>query len=85
VAVQWGIAGIIVLYLMWISHLRLFLGKEGLFAWIGLAAVVQNFFSSLLNSHLFDFTEGWIYVLAVGVAGGMIGRAQNADAHAGQG
>lgn len=85
VAVQWGIAGIIILYLMWISHLRLFLGKEGLFAWIGLAAVVQNFFSSLLNSHLFDFTEGWIYVLAVGVAGGMIGRAQNADAHAGRG
>lgn len=68
VAVQWGSAGIIVLYLMWISHLRLFIGKEGLFAWIGLAAVVQNFFSSLLNSHLFDFTEGWIYVLAVGVA-----------------
>lgn len=85
VAVQWGIAGIIVLYLMWISHLKLFIGKEGLFAWIGLAAVVQNFISSLLNSHLFDFTEGWMYVLAVGVAGGMIARAQNADALAGQG
>ena len=84
VAVQWGSAGIIVLYLMWISHLRLFIGKEGLFAWIGLAAVVQNFFSSLLNSHLFDFTEGWIYVLAVGVAGGMIARARIADTHAGQ-
>ena len=84
VAVQWGSAGIIVLYLMWISQLRLFIGKEGLFAWIGLAAVVQNFFSSLLNSHLFDFTEGWIYVLAVGVAGGMIARARIADTHAGQ-
>ncbi len=26
--------------------------------------------SSLINSHLFDFTEGWIYVLGVGVAAG---------------
>jgi hypothetical protein len=33
--------------------------------------VVQNMLSSLFNSHLFDFTEGWIYVLGVGVAGGM--------------
>jgi len=38
--------------------------------------VVQNFISSLLNSHLFDFHEGWIYVLGVGVAGGMAARAQ---------
>jgi hypothetical protein len=27
--------------------------------------------SSLLNSHLFDFHEGWMYVLGVGAAGGM--------------
>jgi len=52
----------------------MFIGREGLFAWIGLVAVAQNFFSSLLNSHLFDFTEGWLYVLAVGVAGGMVLR-----------
>jgi O-antigen ligase len=32
---------------------------------------VQNIFTSLFNSHLFDFHEGWIYVLGVGVAGGM--------------
>jgi hypothetical protein len=38
--------------------------------------VVQNFISSLLNSHLFDFHEGWVYVLGVGVAGGMVARAQ---------
>lgn len=74
VAVQWGALGVILLYLMWIVHLRMFVGQQGLFAWIGLAAVAQNFFSSLLNSHLFDFTEGWIYVLAVGVAGGMLLR-----------
>lgn len=75
VAIQWGAVGVVLLYLMWIVHLRMFMGKDGLFAWIGLAAVAQNFFSSLLNSHLFDFTEGWIYVLAVGVAGGMVSGA----------
>jgi hypothetical protein len=32
--------------------------------------VLQNIFSSLFNSHLFDFHEGWMYVLGVGVAGG---------------
>ena len=39
--------------------------------WIGLLVVVQNIFTSLFNSHLFDFHEGWMYVLGVGVAGGM--------------
>jgi O-antigen ligase len=37
--------------------------------WVGLTVVVQNIVSSLLNSHLFDFHEGWLYVLGVGVAG----------------
>lgn len=74
VAVQWGLLGGIVLYGMWLSHLLLFRG-EGLAAWIGLVTVVQNFVSSLLNSHLFDFHEGWMYVLGVGVAGGMSLRA----------
>lgn len=71
VAVQWGLLGVVLLYAIWIAHLRLFLGG-GVAAWIGLVAVVQNFASSLLNSHLFDFHEGWMYVLAVGVAGGMV-------------
>jgi hypothetical protein len=31
----------------------------------------------LFNSHLFDFHEGWMYVLGVGVAGGMILRARD--------
>jgi O-antigen ligase len=75
VAVQWGLLGVILLYAMWIAHLRLFLG-EGLAAWIGLVVVVQNIASSLLNSHLFDFHEGWMYVLGVGVAGGMALRAR---------
>ena len=49
-------------------------------AWIGLLVVVQNIFSSLFNSHLFDFHEGWMYVLGVGVAGGMALRARSAEA-----
>ena len=71
VAIQWGVLGIIVLYAVWWQHLRLFRG-EGLAAWIGLMVVVQNVFTSLFNSHLFDFHEGWMYVLGVGVAGGMV-------------
>jgi O-antigen ligase len=70
VAIQWGLLGCLVLYAVWFSHYRLFL-SHGMIAWIGLAVVVQNVFSSLLNSHLFDFHEGWLYVLGVGVAGGV--------------
>ena len=70
VAVQWGMFGCVVLYAMWLCHLLLFRGKD-LSSWIGLLVVAQNVVSSLLNSHLFDFHEGWIYVLGVGVAGGM--------------
>jgi O-antigen ligase len=71
VAIQWGALGVVVLYAMWLVHLVLFRG-EGLAAWIGLMVVLQNIFSSLFNSHLFDFNEGWMYVLGVGIAGGMV-------------
>ncbi|WP_213770730.1 O-antigen ligase family protein [Bradyrhizobium sp. dw_78] len=71
VAVQWGTVGIVVLYAMWLLHLLLFRG-EGLVAWIGLMVVVQNIFTSLFNSHIFDFHEGWMYVLGVGIAGGTV-------------
>lgn len=74
VAVQWGVAGIAVLYAVWLWHLLLFRG-DGLASWIGLMVVVQNIFTSLFNSHLFDFHEGWMYVLGVGVAGGMVLKA----------
>ncbi len=70
VAVQWGAAGVAVLYAMWLCHLLLFRG-DGLVTWIGLLVVVQNIVTSLFNSHLFDFHEGWMYVLGVGIAGGM--------------
>ena len=74
VAIQWGALGLLALYAIWIAHLSMFLSPSGLAGWIGLVAVVENVVSSLFNSHLFDFTEGWIYVLAVGVAGGMVFR-----------
>jgi hypothetical protein len=73
VAIQWGVIGVAILWAMWVSHLLLFRG-EGLVAWIGLLVVVQNIFTSLFNSHIFDFHEGWMYVLGVGVAGGMMLR-----------
>lgn len=75
IAVQWGVVGIVALYAMWLAHLLLFRG-EGLVPWIGLLIVVQNIFTSLFNSHLFDFHEGWMYVLGVGVAGGMVLRRE---------
>ena len=79
VAVQWGVIGVVMLYAMWLTHLKLFRG-DGLANWIGLLVVVQNIFTSLFNSHLFDFHEGWMYVLGVGVAGGMTLRARRDDA-----
>jgi O-antigen ligase len=78
VAVQWGMTGIVVLYAMWLMHLLLFRG-DGPANWIGLLVVVQNIFTSLFNSHIFDFHEGWMYVLGVGVAGGMVLKARSAD------
>lgn len=80
VAVQWGLLGCIVLYAMWYFHMMLF-RENSLAAWVGLIVVVQNVISSLLNSHLFDFHEGWMYVLGVGVAGGVVaGRKATVEA-----
>jgi O-antigen ligase len=84
VAIQWGAIGIVVLYAMWLVHLRLFRG-DGLEAWIGLLVVVQNIFTSLFNSHITDFHEGWMYVLGVGVAGGMLLRTGSREATLGAG
>jgi O-antigen ligase len=81
VAVQWGVIGVALLYAMWLFHLMLFRG-DGLVASIGLLVVLQNILTSLFNSHLFDFHEGWMYVLGVGVAGGMTLAANRRDAPA---
>jgi O-antigen ligase len=71
VAIQWGLVGTIVLFAMWYAHLSLFFGQS-IMHWIGLIVVSQNIVSSTLNSHLFDFHEGWLYVRGVGVASGAI-------------
>jgi O-antigen ligase len=60
VAIQWGLIGVVALYAMWWSHLMVFRG-DGLATWIGLLVVVQNFFTSLFNSHLFGCTF-WAWV-----------------------
>ncbi|WXC77366.1 O-antigen ligase family protein [Bradyrhizobium septentrionale] len=73
-AIQWGVLGIAVLYATWICHLLFFRGG-GFMNWLGLLVVTQNILSSLLNSHLFDFQEGWIYVVGVGIAGGALIKA----------
>jgi O-antigen ligase len=73
VAIQLGGLGAGVLIAMWAAHLLLFRGA-GLTAWIGMIVVVENIVGSVVNSHLFDFTQGWLYVFGVGVAGGMVLR-----------
>jgi O-antigen ligase len=71
VGVQLGGIGILALMAMWIAHLVLF--REGsLIAWYGLTVVVSNVVGSLFNSHLFDFTQGWLYVFGVGMLGGTV-------------
>ena len=73
VAIELGVLGAAVLLAMWAAHVLLFRGA-GLMAWIGTIIVVQNFLSSLVNSHLFDFAQGWLYVFGVGIVGGTVLR-----------
>lgn len=71
VGIQIGLVGIAALLAMWIAHLALF-RSESFAAWVGLIVVIQNIAGSLFNSHLFDFTHGWVYVVGVGIAGGIV-------------
>jgi hypothetical protein len=73
VAIELGAVGAAVLLAMWAAHVLLFRGA-GLMASIGTIVVVQNFLSSLVNSHLFDFGQGWLYVFGVGIVGGTVLR-----------
>jgi O-antigen ligase len=77
-AIQLGLAGVIVLLAMWAAHLRLFL-LPGATAWIGLSIVVENVVGSLFNSHLFDFSHGWLYVFGAGIAGGVMLRQRTSE------
>ncbi|MCF8475414.1 MAG: O-antigen ligase family protein [Pseudolabrys sp.] len=71
VGIQLGLVGIVGLLAMWIAHVALF-RSASFAAWVGLVVVTQNIVGSLFNSHLFDFTHGWAYVIGVGVAGGAV-------------
>jgi O-antigen ligase len=70
VAIQLGAVGVIIMLAMWAAHWLMFTGP-GLPAWLGLMVVTQNIISCQFNSHLLDFTQGWLYVFGVGVFGGM--------------
>ena len=73
VGIQLGLAGIALLWAMWIAHLLIF-WTDGTIAWFGFVVVAETVVGSLFNSLLFDFTEGWIYVVLVGVAAGALTR-----------
>jgi O-antigen ligase len=74
VTIQLGLIGTVALIAMWCAHLALF--RDGsLIAWFGLVVAVQNVVGSMFNSYLFDFSQGWLYVFGVGVAGGVMLRA----------
>jgi O-antigen ligase len=74
VAIQLGLVGAVLLVAMWTAHLALFCSPQPM-AWAGLAIVVMHVVSCFFNSSLFDFTEGWFYVLGVGVIGGIVRRS----------
>jgi O-antigen ligase len=71
VAIQLGAVGVIILLAMWAAHWLMFT-VPGLPAWIGLMVVTQSIISCQFNSHLLDFTQGWLYVFGVGVFGGTV-------------
>ena len=73
VGIQLGACGMLLLWAMWLAHFYLFLQPHRL-AWAGLLVVGQTIAGSLYDSLLFDFTEGWLYVLAVGVIGGTVAQ-----------
>jgi O-antigen ligase len=77
-AIQLGLIGTLALFALWLSHLLLFCRSAGVAAWAGLIIVTQNVVGSLFNSHLFDFAQGWGYVLGVGVAAGMVLKNETA-------
>ena len=84
VGIQLGFVGMAVLWAMWICQ-SMFFWRNGSLAWIGLVVVTTNIVGSLFNSFIFDFTEGWLYVIGVGVAAGMVQRSSGAVAAAAAG
>jgi O-antigen ligase len=74
-AIEWGVIGIILLWAMWIVHFLMFIEMRWI-SWLGIIVVSQNIFDSLFNSHISDYVEGWIYVMGVGIAAGMISKSR---------
>ena len=75
IATELGLLGAGALVAMWMAHLALFRPRSPV-AWLGLLVVTYNIVSSLFNSHLFDFGQGWLYVFGVGVIGGTVLRVK---------
>ena len=75
VMLELGLCGGVVLAAMWTAHVVLFHGPS-LISWFGLVIVLQSIVACLFNSHLFDFTQGWLYVVGVGVLGGSVQHAR---------
>lgn len=73
VGIQLGLAGVIALWAMWIAHLLFFRGNA-LCEWAGFVIVTQSIVGSMFDSQLSGAWGGWIYVIGVGVAGGMVRR-----------
>jgi O-antigen ligase len=71
IAIQLGVIGTLALWAMWIGHFLLF-RSGGITAWLGTVIVVDNVVCSTVHSHLFDFNNGWLYVLGVGVLGATV-------------
>lgn len=78
IAIQLGVLGMAALFAMWLVHLVTF-WRDGLVGWVGLVVVAQNIVSSLFNSHLADFTQGWGYAIGVGVAAGMVLKQRQSE------
>lgn len=74
-AIEWGAIGIVLLWAMWIVHFLMFTEMRWI-SWLGIIVVSQNIFDSLFNSHISDFVEGWIYVMGIGIAAGMVSKAR---------
>jgi O-antigen ligase len=83
VGIQLGFVGIAILFAMWFAHAWLFVGS-GWTSWLGFMVVLQNIVASLFNSHLSDFTAGWLYVLGVGILGGTVLRSRRSHSAARQ-
>lgn len=83
VAIELGCVGALALVAMWLAHFMLFRGG-GWEAWVGMAIVIENVVSSTVNSHLFDFSQGWLYVFGVGVAGGTVLKKAGAQSRTSQ-